>query len=153
MVKVYLTKRRYDPISWIIRWAVPCSWIRWCPCSHAITVIDGIAYHATMLHGVVAQPIAEALKNKIVVEIKEFKTKRIGKEKALIFAKSQIGKRYDFAGAFGLFFAPDRDWQKDDRWDCAELTAAILSVARKNIFKTFGQVTLPMIIQINENYE
>jgi len=108
-----------------------------------------MAYHATMLRGVVAEPIAQALKTQTVVKLKEFKITKIGKEKALLFAKVNVGKQYDFPAAFGLFFAPYRDWQKDDRWNCVEFAAALLDVAGKRIFEDSGHVTLPMLMQIN----
>lgn len=37
------------------------------------------------------------------------------------FAKSQLGKPYDWAGIFGLTFR--RDWEEDDSWFCSELVA------------------------------
>lgn len=40
----------------------------------------------------------------------------------LAFAKSQVGKLYDYSGIIG--FAAHRDWQEDDRWFCSELVAA-----------------------------
>ena len=42
---------------------------------------------------------------------------------AFAFARSQVGKPYDWAGVFGCL-AHDRDWQQDDAWFCSELAAA-----------------------------
>lgn len=38
------------------------------------------------------------------------------------FAKTQIGKPYDWPGIFGLVFR-NRDWESDDKWFCSELVA------------------------------
>ena len=39
----------------------------------------------------------------------------------LEFAKTQVGKPYDWAGIFGLTFR--RNWEEDDKWFCSELVA------------------------------
>lgn len=43
-------------------------------------------------------------------------------DSVLDFAKSQIGKPYDWAGIFGVV-ARNRSWERDDRWFCSELAA------------------------------
>lgn len=59
---------------------------------------------------------------------------------AIQFAKSQIGKPYDWAGVFGLWF--HRDWEDTENWWCSELVAAALSAGG---FKPFSNSAMNRI--------
>lgn len=54
-------------------------------------------------------------------------------EKAINFAKAQIGKRYDYRGVFR--FLSRRKVPVDDRWFCSELVARSLEVAGVKLFR------------------
>jgi len=147
MLKIYFVKRAYNPISWLIRWAVPLSRLRVCPASHCIVEIDGIAYHSTMTHGVVREKLTSALKPYRVIKSVSFNFPN--KQAAIDFAESQIGKPYDWAGAFGMFVNPmSRAWQKDDAWSCSEWVAAMLHAGGRNFFSNLGHVTPMMLLML-----
>ena len=40
------------------------------------------------------------------------------------YAEAQLGKPYDWGGAFGIPIWNGRNWQQDSRWFCSELIAA-----------------------------
>jgi uncharacterized protein YycO len=44
-------------------------------------------------------------------------------DKALLFALSQVGKKYDFTGLLGIVFQK-RSWMDPDKWWCSELSEA-----------------------------
>lgn len=113
-------------------------------------VIDGDhAIHATMLHGVVRQPIAEALRGYGVVSRREYGVPDA--EAGLVWAREQVGKLYDFSGAFGLSLKPDRDWQEDNRWFCHELCAATIQAAGRKLFTKCGYVTDTVLLLVPES--
>lgn len=95
--------------------------------------------HATMLHGVIRQPLDEALKMKTIVARKEFEVPDL--DAGLEWARSQVGKGYDFKGAFGLSLTPDRHWEEDDSWFCHEFVAAFLHRSGRKLFEACGHVT------------
>ena len=43
-------------------------------------------------------------------------------DSVLDFAKSQVGKPYDWAGVIG-WMVRNRNWEEDDKWFCSELAA------------------------------
>ena len=54
-------------------------------------------------------------------------------EKVTAIACSQIGKRYDWRGVFGLWMR--RKLQREDRWFCSELIAWAADVAGEPVFR------------------
>ncbi len=50
----------------------------------------------------------------------------------LAFARSQIGRPYDLAGAIGLGL--HREWDDPSRWWCSELIAAALAAGGRTVF-------------------
>jgi hypothetical protein len=87
--------------------------------SHCMTIIDGIAYEATMLHGCRAVPLEEAMQG--VSSYQDMLVPINNKDAAIRFGQDQNGKGYDFAGAFGLPFLASEDWDDDSKWWCSEL--------------------------------
>jgi uncharacterized protein YycO len=56
-------------------------------------------------------------------------------EKAMCWARSQIGKPYDLEGALGIFFG-QRDWHEDDSWFCFEYVAEAFDQAKYPLVTT-----------------
>lgn len=87
---------------------------------HHVGIIDGdLVIEARMFSGVICSQISE-YKNRgdwLVVEIPVE-----DEGKAIEFARAQLGKRYDLAGAVGLPFRAS--WQDPSKWYCSELLAA-----------------------------
>lgn len=48
------------------------------------------------------------------------------------FLISQVGKPYDWGGAFGVWAR--RSWQRDDAWFCSELVAAAVRAGGRPLF-------------------
>lgn len=136
---ILFVRRPWNPVSWLIRWALPVSRFKWARASHSMILDGDHVIHATMLHGVVRQPLAEALQGQVLVARKEYAVPDLAA--GLAWARSQMGKRYDFKGAFGLSLAPERDWQADDMWFCHELSAGHVHGCGRQIFDKFGHVT------------
>ncbi len=130
----------------IIRWALPVSRFKWARASHSLVVFDDTAYHATMLRGVVQMPLSEALRGQIVVARREFKVPDAAAGAAWV--QSQVGKPYDFRGAFGLSLSPDRIWGAQDKWFCHELCAATVEAAGRKMFTDAGYVTDTVLLLV-----
>ena len=145
---IIFTKSNTDPLSWLIRWALPMSRFKWARASHSMILDGDYVIHATMRHGgVIRQPLAEALKNQQVVTTRVFQVDNL--ENGIDWAKKQIGKSYDFKGAFGIALTPDREWIEDDSWFCHELCAAFLHNSGKKLFREFGHVTDSALLLVN----
>lgn len=136
---IIYTRRPMNPVSSLIRWALPVSRFKWGRASHSMLVDGDHVIHATMLHGVIRQPFGEAMKNQIVVSQREYEVPDL--QAGLEWARSQVGKDYDFKGAFGLSLDPNRDWTADDAWFCHEFCAAFLHACGRKLFERFGHVT------------
>lgn len=136
---ILYTIRPWNPVSWAIRWALPVSRFKWARASHSMILDGDHVIHATMLHGVVRVPLAEALRGQVVVARREYDVPDL--DAGLVWARSQDGADYDFEGAFGLSLAPDRDWTDNDSWFCHELCAAFLHACGRKLFDRFGHVT------------
>jgi hypothetical protein len=149
-ITVLFTRRRWNPVSWLIRWVMPRSRFALALSSHAIVVGPDKCYEATMLHGVREVDFASALKGQTIV-----RTIRYGVRDAvagIAWAETQRGKRYDWRGAFGLGLAPGRDWAEDDCWFCYELAAAVLLAAGRPLFANLSHVGETALMAINPEY-
>ena len=80
--------------------------------------------------GVVVTPYSEVIARSTHTFTRSHKVADV--RKALDFLTDQIGKPYDFWGAFGLGL--HRDWQKDDSWWCSELVEAMFVVGGSRRF-------------------
>lgn len=99
-----------------------------------------------MLHGVSRQPLADVLKTYRIVARRDYDVPDI--EAGLAWSRMQVGKKYDFKGAFGISLDPDREWLEDDKWFCHELSAAFLHASRRIIFDKCGHVTDTALLMI-----
>jgi len=91
------------------------------------------------------------MRGQILVERREYSVPNA--EAGLAWARGQVGKRYDFLGAFGLSLKPDRDWQEDDRWFCHELCSAAILAAGRKLFTKCGYVTDTVLLLVPESAE
>lgn len=146
-ITILFTRRKWSLVSWLIRWAIPRSRFALALSSHAIVLAGETCFEATMLHGVRAVPRTVALKNQIVV--KETRYTVPDAAAGLAWAQSQVGKPYDFKGAFGLALAPGRDWYDDDCWFCYEFAAAVLRYSKRPVFANLSHVGETALMSIN----
>jgi len=145
---IIFTVRPWNPVSWLIRWALPVSRFKWARASHSMILDGDYVIHATMLHGVVRQPLAEVERVQKVIARRQYDVPDL--EAGLAWARSQVGKHYDFKGAFGVSLTPDRQWLEDDKWFCHELSAAFLHVCGRQVFDCFGHVTDTSLLLIKD---
>lgn len=146
-ITILFTRRNWNPVSWLIRWAVPRSRFSLGLSSHAIVIDGDTCYEATMLHGVRAVPRHVALAGQVLV--KETRYTVPDPAAGLEWLRGQVGRPYDFAGAFGLAFGPGRSWAEDDCWFCYELAAATLRAAGRPVFANLSHVGETALMAIN----
>lgn len=102
--------------------------VAWSPWSHeAVVMEDGASVvDATFSHGGVRlRPLADVLAVSSQYKFRDIEVPDPAAGYA--FARSQIGKPYDWSGALGLGL--HRDWQTEDAWWCSELSEAVLAAA------------------------
>jgi uncharacterized protein YycO len=138
-ITVIFTTRKWNPVSWLIRFCVPRSRFKNAEASHCLVKDGDYLIEASMTHGCRRVPAEEALKGSVIIKTVNYEVQDA--EAGLEYARSQVGKKYDFKGAFGLAIAPDRDWTEDDSWFCFELTAATLAKAGRDVFVNNGHVS------------
>jgi len=137
-ITVIFTKRKWNPVSLLIRWAIPRSRLSLAESSHCL-VKDGDYYiEANMLHKVRRSKADVAMKGLTVVKTVYYQVPNA--EVGLAYGRTQVGKKYDWGGAFGLL-DPDRNWTAENSWFCYELTAAILRAAGRDQFNELGHIT------------
>ena len=137
-ITLVFTARRWNPISWLIRWAVPRSRFALSLSSHCMIECDSVIYEASMTHGVRCVGREEALAGATVVGRIHY---TVPDAKAgLDWAAAQCGKPYDWRGAIGLGLTPYRDWTEDDSWYCYELCAGALRAAGRDEFTNLRHV-------------
>jgi hypothetical protein len=88
--------------------------------SHSMTIIDGTAYEATMMHRCRVVPVNTAMRGVAVYQDMFVPVPEI--EKAIKFGEGQDGKGYDFAGALGIPLLASEDWADWSKWWCSELS-------------------------------
>jgi uncharacterized protein YycO len=115
--------------------------------SHCMVADGDYIVEANMMYGVRRVPLAEAMKG--CTEVGRITYQVPNAEAGLEWVRQQVGKGYDWKGAFGLALSPNRDWQEDDRWDCFELGAATIHKAGRIIFKDTGHVSGNMLMAIH----
>ena len=146
-ITVLFTRRRWSLVSWLIRWAMPRSRFAFALSSHAIVVDGDDCYEATMLTGVRKAPKKVALKGQIVVKETHY---QVPDAKAgIAWANEQLGRPYDFKGAFGLALSPDRGWAEDDCWFCYEFAAGVLKASGRPVFSELSHVGEIALMSIN----
>lgn len=146
-IRVIFTRRRWNPVSWLIRWAVPRSRFALGLSSHCL-IDSGVAvYEAHMLKGVRCVPLEVALKGAIIVKITEYQVPN--PVAGYKWASEQVGTPYDWPGALGLGLTPGRDWKQDDKWFCYEYVAGVLQAAGRPLFANLTHVGETALMSVN----
>ena len=145
-IRIVFTKRKLSVVSLLIRWALPRSRFAMARSSHSIVVDGDFMIEATMLHGVRRERAEVIMKGQTVVRVVEYQVPDA--EAGLAWARDQVGRPYDFRGAFGLALSPGRDWMEPDRWFCYELVAATLAAAGRDVFANTGHITEAPLLAI-----
>jgi hypothetical protein len=171
-IRIYFTRRNWNPVSVGIRAAVPDSFCRLAEASHCLIEDGDCMIEASMLYGVRRVPTVVALHGCTVVKVVEYAVPDA--ERGLAFGRAQIcryvppelawmpprarsavqsalkivNSNYDWSGVFGMGIASDRDWQDPSRWFCFELAAAILANAGLDIFESTGRISGHFLMQI-----
>lgn len=146
-IRVIFTRRKWNAISWLIRWAVPRSRFSLALSSHCL-IDSGVAvYEATMLHGVRCVPREVALKSQTIVKVTEYQVPNV--TDGYKWASEQVGTPYDWAGALGLGLTPGRDWKQDDKWFCYEFAAGVLQAAGRPLFANLTHVGETALMSVN----
>ncbi len=111
--------RRATPSSVLLR--IGQWWGPWTHCA----VIDGehVVESLASRGGVILSPLAEAVGRSSEYEVTDVPTP--DDAAGIAWARSQVGRPYDWSGVFGLALR-GRDWQGDDSWYCSELVERAL---------------------------
>lgn len=145
---VLLTRHSiFNLSSTLIRAALPHSALAFGRSSHAIIVDGDYGIEAKMAwregwklkSGVRRVLLSEALVGATVVATIPFTVPDA--EAGLQWARTQVGKPYDFMGALGLLVPSDRAWQADSDWWCYELAARAVHEAGRPVFAALGHIT------------
>lgn len=132
VVRVVFT-RSWMPGSLLIR---AITWSRW---SHCALVVGDEVIESAMGAGVRRRSLRELLASSSAYSIVSLPVRDA--EAVVAAAESQIGRRYDWAGAFGL--ALRHGWQDRRAWFCSELLAWAADEAGSPWFRRnrIGRVT------------
>lgn len=118
MICVYLSTEVYDPVSAFIRYGTHSDW------SHAgFWDSDRKATLSAMIKGgVTYRPLPK----------KHLFLTGNGVELAYSWARTQLGKPYDWGAITGILL--NHDWRKEGSWFCSELVAAAFERADYPLF-------------------
>jgi uncharacterized protein YycO len=112
------------------------TWSAWSHCAlideDTQTVIQAIAFE-----GVVEEPLAGAIKIATKYEIVDISVP--DPAAALAWARSQLGKAYDYLGVLGIGL--HREWNAEDKWWCSEFVEAALSAGGRRRFRMPQRIT------------
>lgn len=103
-------------------------WSSWSHCgivTPEMTVIEAAAFH-----GVRELPYTDFIADKSKYSVKNIDVP--SDALAISWARSQIGKPYDWSGAIGL--AIHREWQEDGSWFCSEFVEGACMAGCRNRF-------------------
>lgn len=139
MITVLFTIRKWNPISWIIRWAIPRSRFSLAMSSHCLILDGRDVYEANMLHGVRKVDYDTAMDGLTVVRIIKYTVP--DQQAAMKWADDQVGKSYDWRGGLGLGLTPYREWEDDDRWFCYEYVAGVLKAGGRDVFSNLNHIS------------
>lgn len=131
-VRILFT-RSWLPGSWLIR---AITWSRW---SHCALVVGDEVIESAMFAGVRRRPLVDLIEGSSAYSIVELPVRDA--DAVIRAAESQIGRRYDWAGVFGL--ALRGGWQDRRAWFCSELVAWAADAAGSPWFRRnrIGRVT------------
>ena len=99
-----------------------------------------------MTHGVRRVLGKTALDGAVIVDVVDYSVPNAAA--GIAWARSQVGKEYDWRGVFGIALAPDRNWQDESDWFCFELAAAALAHAGRDLFADYAHITGSMLISM-----
>jgi uncharacterized protein YycO len=118
--------RRAHPGSWLLRMGMRSSW------SHCgIVTPDATVLEAAAFHGVRETPLAQFMPAWAAWQLRDVEVPDVAA--AVAFARTQLGKPYDWPGAFGVAFG-ERRWQDPDSWFCSELVEAAAAAGGRQRF-------------------
>lgn len=163
-ITLLFTRRKWNPVSWLIRWAVPRSRFALALSSHCIIVARGRYFEADMFAGVREAVGIVALKNHIVTCSQDYMVDDV--DAGMAFLMSQmctyiphpptwlpnwaqgawafidlfVHSNYDWKGAAGLGLAPDRNWAEPGKWFCYELAGGFLRACGRRVFSNLTHV-------------
>lgn len=146
-ITVIFTTRRFNPVSWLIRWSLPRSRFYMARASHCMILDGDCIIEANMLYGVRRVPLFTAMKG--CIEVDRISYQVPDAEAGLGWARQQVEKGYDWQGAFGLALSPDREWQQESLWNCFEIAAGALHKAGRIAFRSVGHVSGNMLMSIH----
>jgi uncharacterized protein YycO len=111
MIRIQIVTENWNPISAAIRFSTRS----WASHIEFIDLAAGVTLGARSKGGV---QLRDARKDHYS-RIEQFTF--IGIDKAYEWAKTQIGKPYDYSAILGM--ATNRDWHNESKWFCSEFTA------------------------------
>lgn len=117
--------RRSNIGSLLLRTGMWSSWSHCAVVTPQQTVIEAAAFH-----GVIERPLADFLAHVSKSSVKDIALP--DDAAAIAWARSQIGKPYDWAGATGLAF--QREWQRADFWFCSEFLEGVATAGGRQRF-------------------
>jgi len=100
--------------------------------SHAIAIVEGRAYEASMTHGCRAAAVDVVMEGIAIYRDMQVWVPDI--DAAIAFAEAQAGKGYDWPGAVGIPFTYSDDWSDDSCWWCSDLVFAIVLAGGTRLF-------------------
>lgn len=176
-VTLLFTRRRRNPISWLIRWAMPRSRFAFALSSHAIVAIGAICYEANMIYGVRSDTRAAILDGQTVVLERTYRVDDLAA--GIRWADQQLcayqptvpawlpgwlhtpiktvlrmlNSNYDWRGALGLSLAPGRDWAEEDVFFCYEFAAAFLRASGRNEFAELSHIGETALLAISPGFK
>jgi hypothetical protein len=107
--------------------------------SHALAIIEGRAYEASMTHGCRAGTVGELMEGIAVYRDMDVWVDDL--DAAIAFAEAQCApppparaKKYDWPGALGIPFTYSENWSDDSCWWCSDLVFAIVLAGGKRLF-------------------
>jgi hypothetical protein len=163
-ITLLFTCRRWNPVSWLIRWVMPRSRFALALSSHCIILADGRYFEADMFAGVREIDRDTALRNHTVVRQRDYFVPSAAAGIAWILGQLctyqsnppawlpawarriyaivdlLINNNYDWRGALGLGLAPDRQWASDFAWFCYELAAGFIAACGRPVFANLSNV-------------
>jgi uncharacterized protein YycO len=123
-----------DPLSTLARLVTGNA--KW---SHCGIVVGDYVIEARLYYGVVGTPINEWKKRCPHFEMVDVEC--ANPDAAHAFAREQVGKGYDYAGAFSVPFRTH--WQHPSHWYCSELVEAALYAGGRNRWRDTKQAISP----------
>lgn len=172
-VTLLFTRRRRNPVSWLIRWAMPRSRFAFALSSHVIVAVGETCYEANMVHGVRKDSRDVVLAGQTIVRTRVYRVpdaaagQRWAEQQLCTYrpnlpawlpawmrtplaaALRILNSNYDWRGALGLSMAPGRDWAEEDAFFCYEFAAAWLRACGREVFADLSHVGETALLAIN----